>query len=168
VRDQLRRVYEVIEDIFVRARGKARREFLTDSLGKITGLATKDKLHHVKHFLEKLETGIYETAKFLSEETNSLVAAYKLEQDRLNNAFEILGEFRATIREIQSKFVQTWFIKSRSERYLQTLMMLFLSNNIIEMAEIDALYNAVKALMSGEISHFILSHRTLGDALRRV
>jgi len=44
VRDQLRRIYEVIEDIPVRARGKARRGFLTDSLNKITGLATKDEL----------------------------------------------------------------------------------------------------------------------------
>jgi len=35
------------------------------------------------------------------------------------------------------------------------------------MAEIDALYNGVQALMSGEISHFILSHRISGDALRR-
>jgi len=46
--------------------------------------------------------------------------------------------------------------------------MSFLSNNTIQMAKIDALYNGVQALMSGEISHFILSHRTLGDALRRV
>jgi len=99
VRDQLRRNYEVIEDIPVRARGRARRGFLTDSLGKITGLATKDELHHVNHFLEEIEKAIYATAKFWGERTNSLVAVFKLEQDRLNNAFEILGEFRATIQD---------------------------------------------------------------------
>jgi len=48
VRDQLRRTYEVIEDITVRARGRAHRGFLTDSLGKITGFATKNELYHVK------------------------------------------------------------------------------------------------------------------------
>jgi len=63
VRDQLRKVYEVIEDIPT-ARGRARRGFLTDSLAKITGLATKDELHHVSHFLQEIEKGIYETAKF--------------------------------------------------------------------------------------------------------
>jgi len=161
VRDQLRRVYKVIEDIPT-ARGRACHGFLTNSLAKITGLATKNELHHLSHFLQEIEKEIYETAKFWGEGTNSLVAAFKLEQDRLNNAFEILGKFRTTIREIQSKFVQTWFIRSRSERYLPALMMSFLSNNTIQMAEIDALYNAVQALMSGENSHFILSHRTLG------
>jgi len=133
VRDQFRRNYEVIKDIAERARGRARRGFLADSLGKITGLATKDELHHLNHFLEEIEKGIYETAKFWGEGTNSLVAAFKLAQDRFNNAFEILDEFRATVREIQSKVIQIRFMRSRGERYLQALMMSFLSNNTIQM-----------------------------------
>jgi len=133
VRDQLRRIYEVIEDILVRARGRARRGFLTNSLGKSTELATKNELHHVNHFLEEIEKGLYEAAKFWGKGTNSLVVACKVELDRLNNAFEILDEFRTTIREIQSKFVQIRFMRSRGERYLQALMMLFLSNNTVQM-----------------------------------
>jgi len=51
---------------------------------------------------------------------------------------------------------------------VQALMLRFLSNNTVELAEVDALYNGVQALMSGQIPHFILSHRTLLDALNRV
>jgi len=64
VRNQLRRVYEVIKIISVRARGRACRGFLTDSLGKIIGLAMKNEFHHVNNFLEEIEKGIYETASF--------------------------------------------------------------------------------------------------------
>jgi len=97
-----------------------------------------------------------------------LVAAFKLEQDPLDNAFKILGEFRKTIRQMQYRFMQVRLIRGRGERMLQALMLRFLSNNTVELAKVDALYNGVQALMSGQIPHFILSHRALMDALNSV
>jgi len=94
--------------------------------------------------LEEVEKGIYETAKFWGEGTKSLVAAFKLEQDRLDNAFKILGEFRKTICQMQYRFMQVRLIRGRGERMLQALMLRFLSNNTVELAEVDALYNGVR------------------------
>jgi len=156
-------------DLPVGTRDRSRRGFLTDTLSKITGLTSKDELQTgATHFLEEVEKGIYETAKFWGEGTKSLVAAFKLEQDRLDNAFKILGEFRKKIRQIQYRFMQVTLIRGRGERMLQALMLRFLSNNTVQLAEVDALYNGIQALISDQIHHFILSHSALLDALNRV
>jgi len=168
IQAQVRRIHQVVVDLPSETSDRVRRGVLTDLLSKVTGLATKDEIHAVTHFLEEIEKGIYETAKVWGDGTKSLVAAFKLQQDRMDNAFQILGEFRKTIRQMQQRFMQVRVIRGRGERMLQALMMRFISNNTVQLSEIEALYNGVQALMSGQISHFILPHNTLVDALNHV
>ena len=78
---------------------------------------------------------IHETAKVWGDGTKSLVAAFKLQQDRMDNAFQILGEFRKTIRQMQQRFMQARVIRGRGERMLQALMMRFISNNTVQLSE---------------------------------
>jgi len=59
VQHQIRRIYQMIMDIPIgRNKGRSRRGFLTDSLSKITVLATQDDLRALEHILEQVETGI--------------------------------------------------------------------------------------------------------------
>ena len=104
----------------------------------------------------------------MGDGANSLSAAFQLEQDRMNNVFDILSEYRQSIREIQLD------ILSSSKRYNMRMGALlsktinFLSNETRRRAEVDALYNAVQYLMSGKIPHFILPHDTLTQAMETV
>ena len=68
IQAQIRRIHQVVVDLPTGSRVRSRRGFLTDTLSKITGLATKDELQSVTHFLEEVEKGIYETAKFWGKE----------------------------------------------------------------------------------------------------
>ena len=77
-------------------------------------------------------------------------------------------EFRKTIRQMLQRFMQARVIRGRGERMLQALMIRFISNNTVQLSKIVALYNGVQALMSGQISHFILPHFTLVDVLNHV
>jgi len=168
IQAQVRRIHQVVVDLLTETRDRVRRGVLTDLLSKVTGLATKDEVHAATHFLEEIEKGIYETAKVWGDGTKSLVATFKLQQDRMDNAFQILGEFRKTIRQMQQRFMQARVIRGRGERMLQALMIRFISNNTVQLSKIVALYNGVQALMSGQISHFILPHFTLVDVLNHV
>jgi len=118
--------------------------------------------------LEEVEKGIYETAKFWREGSRSLVAAFKLEQDRMDNAFHILGQFRQTIRDIQRGIIESRMVRYRDKRLIQSLLIRFNNNDTVLLAEIDALYNGVQTLMNGHIPHFILPYSTLLNAINRI
>jgi len=119
-------------------------------------------------FLEQVETGIYQPAKMWGSGAQSIAASFKLEQNRIQNVFDILGDYRTTIRQIQQDL-----IASRSRLRFATVVLMtkvtrFLNNNSIERAQVDTLYNAIQSLVFGHIRNFILPHDTLIDALEQI
>ena len=96
----LRRVYEVILDLPIGEQDRSRRGFMTDILSRATGLASQDDLRGVQHILERIERGVVEASRLWG-----LSAAFKVEQERMRNVFDILGEYRQRIRALQYHFV---------------------------------------------------------------
>jgi len=122
-----------------RNNGRSRRGFLTDSLSKITGLATQDDLRALEHILEQVETGIYQASKMWGDGASNLAASFKLQQDRMQNVFDILGEYRKTIRDIQQDFMKAKFNLYRWRMLLMSNITHFLNNNTLHFVEVDAL-----------------------------
>jgi len=122
-----------------RNNGRSRRGFLTDSLSKITGLATQDNLRALEHILEQVETGIYQASKMWGDGASNLAASFKLQQDRMQNVFDILGEYRKTIRDIQQDFMKAKFNLYRWRMLLMSNITHFLNNNTLHFVEVDAL-----------------------------
>ena len=169
VQHQIRRIYQMIMDIPIgRNNGRSRRAFLTDSLSKITGLATEDNLRALEHILEQVETGIYQASKMWGDGASSLAASFKLQQDRMRNVFDILGEYRTTIRDMQRDFIKAKFNLYHWRMLLMSNITHFLNNNTLHFVEVDALYNAVQSLVFGHIPHFILPHDVLLNALDKI
>jgi len=98
----------------------------------------------------------------------SLADSFKLEQNRIQNVFDILGEYRTTIRQIQQDFITSRYRLRFWTVVLMTKVMHFLNNNSIEMAQVDTLYNAIQSLVFGHIPNFILPHDTLIDAMEQI
>jgi len=122
-----------------RNNGRSRRGFLTDSLSKITGLATQDDLRALEHILEQVETGIYQAAKMWGDGASNLATSFKLQQDRMQNVFDILGEYRKTIRDIQQDFMKAKFNLYHWRMLLMSNITHFLNNNTLHFVEVDAL-----------------------------
>jgi len=141
---QMRRIHDMLLDVPIVGTGdRSRRGFLTDVLSRVTGLASKDDLDAVEHVLEQVETGIFQAAKMWGSGAQSLAASFKLEQNRIQNIFYILGEYRTTIRQIQQNL-----IASRSRLRFATVVLMtkvtrFLNKNSIEMAQVDTLFKAL-------------------------
>ena len=85
----MRRIYEILTDLPSDTR-RTRRGFFTDMLSHVTGLASKDQLRALTHVLCQVETGIYESARLWGDGTRSLTAAFKVQQHRMQNIFDIL------------------------------------------------------------------------------
>jgi len=122
-----------------RNNGRSRRGFLTDSLSKITGLATQDDLRALEHILEQVETGIYQASKMWGDGASNLAASFKLQQDRMQNVFDILGEYRKTIRDIEQDFMKAKFNLYHWRMLLMSNITHFLNNNTLHFVEVDAL-----------------------------
>ena len=100
VQHQVRRVYEVIQDVPIRQRTRTARGVLTDILSRATGLASRDDLKGVENILEQIQKGVLEASRLWGDGAKSLSAALKIEQDRMRNVFNILGEYRQEIRSL--------------------------------------------------------------------
>jgi len=150
---------------------RPRRGFLTDVLSHVTGLATKDQLQAVVHVIRQVETGIYESARLWDDGARSLTAAFKVQQGRMDNVFDILGVYRQSIRSLQTQFINAHrqhVASSRQQTSVLSQALHFLNNNTIQLMEVEALYNGIQSLMSGSISHYLLPHDHLARALLAV
>ena len=165
IQQQVRRIHQVILDLPIAERDRARRGVLTDILSHATGLATIDDLRAVEHILEQIETGVYEAARLWGSGAKSLSAALQIQQGQIQNVFDILAEYRYSIRDLQHHFVQSAYSNRAMVSMLFGKTIHFLTNATRHRAEVDALYNAVQFLMAGNIPHFLLPHDNLTYAL---
>jgi len=86
---QLRRVYDVIQDLPIGERSRTARGVLTDILSRATGLASRDDLKGVENILEQIQKGVLEASRLWGDGAKSLSAAFKIQQDRMRNVFDI-------------------------------------------------------------------------------
>lgn len=93
-------------------------------------------------------------------------AAFKLEQDRI--VFQILGEYRETIREMQINFLSAMENYRGHTSILLSNTIDFISKDVRHCMEVSALYNAVQHPMTGNIPHFLLPHQTPTNAINTV
>ena len=121
--------------------------------------------------LTQIEAGIYESARLWGDGARSLTAAFRIQQDRMSNVFDILDAYRKTIRGIQYEFMashdRSVSMQQRQSKALSSALY-FLSNNTAQLQEMESLYNGIETLMTGRISHYLLPHDYLQGALADV
>ena len=168
VQHQIRHIHELVRDLPIDMADRSKRGLLTQALSRITGLASQTDVQAVMHVLEQIEKGYYQASVLWGRGEKSLTAAFKLEQNRMQNVFDILAEYRQSIRQLQYDFMYTKRYSRRSYAVLMSMALQFLHNNTVSVSQVDALYNAVQILMTGNIPHFILPHDKLTFALKRI
>jgi len=125
----------------------------------------------VVHVLRQIEAGIYESARLWGDGARSLTAAFRIQQNRMSNVFDILDAYRKTIRGIQYEFMKSHdrsiSLQQKQNKALSSAFY-FLSNNTAQLLEMESLYNGIETLMTGRISHYILPHDYLQKAMMNV
>jgi len=151
---QIRHIHQLVRDLPIDTIDRSKRGLMTQLLSRITGLASQTDLH----VLEQIEKGYYEASVLWGKGEKSLMAAFKLDQDRMQNVFDILAEYRQSIRQLQYEFMYTKRYARRSIAVIMAMALQFLHNNTVSISQVNALYNAVETLMTGNIPHFLLPH----------
>jgi len=168
IQHQIRHIHQLVRDLPIDAADRSKRGLLTQALSQITGLASQTDVQAVMHVLRQVEKGYYRASVLWGQGAKSLTAAFKLEQERMQNVFDILAEYRQTIRQLQYDFAYTQRYSRRSSAVVMSLVLQFLHNNTVSVSQVNALYNAVQLLMTGNIPHFLLPHDKLTFALKRI
>ena len=163
LQSHVRHIYETVTDLPLGdRRSRLRRGFFTDVLSKMSGLATIDDLDAVTEMFEQIQTGILQANRMWQGSSESLMAAFKLDQKRFKNVFNILSQFRQSISEVQAELISMQQVPGW-ELLAQIFRML--SSTIFQVAEVDSLYNGLQILMSGSIPHTLVSHEAMKQAL---
>ena len=168
IQHQIRHIHELVRDLPIDVADRSKRGLLTQALSRITGLASRTDVQAVMHVLQQVEKGYYQASVLWGQGAKSLTAAFKLEQGRMQNVCDILNEYRQTIRQLQHDFAYKQRYSRRSSAVVMSLMLDFLHNNTMSVSQVNALYNAVQILMTGNIPHFLVPHDKLTFALKRI
>lgn len=123
------------------------------------------------YVLQQVEAGIHESARLWSDGARSLTAAFRIQQDHINNVYDILDDYRKTIRSVQYEFMEShkWLANSylQHNKVLSNALYL-LSKNTIQLMDIEALYNGIQSFMTGSNSHYVLPHDYIAGTLIQV
>lgn len=166
IQTEVRRLHELVLDLPTETLGRRRRGFFSDILAEVTGLASQDQLQSVRAILERIEGGIHTAAEMFGKSSKDLVAAFEIQQRRMNNVYDILSVYRKTIRRLQVELVATY--RDKTGNTLFAALFKFLANTIHQISEANNLYTAVQMLMAGNVPHLIVSHDVLASALEHV
>ena len=159
---QLNNIYEVLHDL---APGRiSKRGFLTDALGKVTGLATKAEVADLVRLLTKVEEGMLQSVNAWTAGTKGILSAFHIIQARFDNVYRLLQMQRTSLQQLQSELLRV-FMGSQRRSTMQSRIFTTLGAHMFQISEIDQLYYAVNMLSVGKIPHLFISHKALSRSL---
>jgi len=159
---QLDNIYEVLHDL---APGRiSKRGFLTDAIGKVTGLATKAEVADLVRLLTKVEEGMVQSVNAWTAGTKGILSAFHIIQARFDDVYRLMQMQRKSLKQLQSELLRV-FLNSQRRSTMQAQIFTTLGAHMFQISEIDHLYNAVNMLSVGKIPHLFISHQAISRSL---
>ena len=112
-------IHRLVRDLPIDTIDRSKRGVMTELLSRITFLPSQTDLRAVVHVLEQIEKGYYEASVLWGKGEKSLMAAFKPDQNRMQNVFDILAEYRHLIQQLQYEIMYT---KRYARRNIAVLM----------------------------------------------
>jgi len=105
IRHSLLEIQRMVHDM-PRSTDRTRRGIMANMLSWITGLATQEQVHSVRQILRRVESGIHAATELWGSGSKSITASMKVQQNRMDNVFEILKQYWTSLRAIQLQILQ--------------------------------------------------------------
>jgi len=159
LKHKLDTIHDILVDLPV-TRSRRKRGFLTDVLGRVTGLATKDEVYKLVNTLRGVESGVQKAAEAWKVGTSHFISLYKIINNQISSINTLLQLQRSSIaaiyEDIKTRFMAEAKFKMLNERTINDLSCLTL-----EISEIDLLSVAVQQLVNGQLPQFLVPHQDL-------
>ena len=104
LQEQLRNVFDATHEFQTLSnQSMAKRGFLSQALGRVTGLATAEDLQRLRDVMLKVEQGIQTAADAWTVGSKRILASYKIEQSRCDNIHRLLMLQRRSLNSLQTE-----------------------------------------------------------------
>ena len=136
LKHKLDAIHDILVDLPV-TRSRRKRGFLTDVLGRVTGLATKDEVYKLVNILRGVESGVQKAAEAWKVGTSHFISSYKIINNQISNINTLLQLQRSSIaanyEDIKTRFVAEAKFKMLTEKTINDLSRLTLENSEIDL-----------------------------------
>ena len=159
LKHKLDTIHDILIDLPV-TRNRRKRGFLTDVIGRVTGLATKDEVYKLVDILRGVESGVQKAAEAWKVGTSHFISSYKVLDNQISTIYNLLqlqrNSIAAIYEDIKTRFMNEAKFKLLNERTINDL-----SRLTLEISEIDLLFVAVQQLVNGQLPQFLVPHQDL-------
>ena len=115
--------------------------------------------------MSRIESGVEKAAQVWRTGSSHFVAALEAEKKRVDTINRLLRLERQSIRAVQEHVVQVAKTEQAKFDLLGAMLSGYISPMILELNDIEDLYNAVQMLHNGKIPYRFVSHAKLREGL---
>jgi len=159
----LKWIYDIVDTYTPPLRSK--RGIWSNFWSSVTGLAETSDVNKLQIRLSRIESGVEKAAQVWRTGTSHFVAALEAEKKRVDTINRLLRLERQSIRAVQEHVVQVAKTEQAKFDLLGAMLSGYISPMILELNDIEDLYNAVQMLHNGKIPYRFVSHAKLREGL---
>jgi len=159
----LKWIYDIVDTYTPPLRSK--RGIWSNFWSSVTGLAETSDVNKLQIRLSRIESGVEKAAQVWRTGTSHFVAALEAEKKRVDTINRLLRLERQSILAVQEHMVQAAKREEAKFDLLGAMLSGYISPMILELNDIEDLYNAVQTLHNGRIPYRFVSHAKLREGL---
>jgi len=159
----LKWIYDIVDTYSPPSRSK--RGLWSGFWSTVTGLAETSDVNKLKMRLYSIESGVEKAAQSWRTGSSHFVAALEAEKKRVDTINRLLRLERQSIIAVQEHIVQGAKTEQAKFDILGAMLSGYISPMILELNDIEDLYNAVQTLHNGRIPYRFVNHAKLREGL---
>ena len=159
----LKWIYDIVDTYSPPSRSK--RGLWSGFWSTVTGLAETSDVNKLKMRLSSIESGVEKAAQSWRTGSSHFVAALETEKKRVDTINRLLRLERQSIIAVQEHIVQVAKTEQAKFDLLGAMLSDYISPMILELNDIEDLYNAVQTLHNGRIPYRFVGHAKLREGL---
>ena len=156
---------ELLTDVPTMTGRLSKRSWWSSAWSFVTGLAEAEDVEKVQQVVKRIEAGVAHAASVWKSGSQTFLAAIQIERKRVDSLKTVLEATRASLWELHDQFSNA-YLDVRVKTRILGQMMHNLRRMMMEVMEIDHVYNAVSSMTAGRMSHFLLPHQQLESSLQ--
>jgi len=164
LRQQVDRIYDILIELPASSRVQRRGTVWTELWSSFTGLAKETDLEHLRRMLVRIEQGIQRSSQIWKSGTSHFLAAFKVQQSRMDNIKELIHMQRDSTLRLQNQLI-TLFSRTQNRIALWNDMIKMAFKYSMQLSEIDQLISSIEMLRAGRLSQHLVNHTTLAQSI---
>lgn len=128
-------------------------------------VAKSEDVGKIQTTLKTIETGIAQAASAWESGSSEFVATLELQSKRTDNLYKIINSERSSFEEFHRQILAFLGDDTVRQRVIGHTL-ITLKEFILQISEVDMIYNGILDLLGGKLSHNLLDHHQLNESMQ--